>query len=155
MRTALFTGTFDPFTVGHDDIVRRALPLFDRIIIAVVGDNVNKPQMTPASERREAIEALYADEPHVEVKVFNGLAADFAREEQAQCFIKGVRSLRDFEYERDMADINRRLCGIDTLLLFADARLAAVSSSMVRELGHFGHDIAPFLPSRPSTTHSR
>ena len=150
MRKALFTGTFDPFTAGHADIVRRALPLFDGIIIGVVGDNVHKPQMTPAAVRCEAIASLYAGEPRIEVKVFNGLAVSLARDEQAAGFIKGVRSLKDFEYERDMADINRRLSGIDTLLLFADPSLSAVSSSVVRELRHFGCDVSPFLPQQPA-----
>ena len=95
MRTGIFVGTFDPFTVGHDSIVRRALPLFDRLVIGVVGDNVNKPNMRPAQERLAAIAALYRDQPAIEVKTFYGLAMDFAKSEGAQFIVKGVRSVSD------------------------------------------------------------
>lgn len=146
MRTGVFVGSFAPFTIGHDNIVRRALPLFDRLVIGVVGDNVNKPGMQPAEQRMATISRLYADEPRIEVKPYYGLAVDFARAEGARFIVKGVRSVKDFEYERDMADINRRISGIDTVLLYAEPQLAAVSSSVVRELQHFGQDVSPFLP---------
>ena len=145
-RTGIFVGTFDPFTIGHESIVRRALPLFDRLVIGVVGDNVHKPDMAPADERMEAIRRLYADEPRVEVKPFYGLAVDFAQTEGARYIIKGVRTVKDFEYERDQADINRQLTGVETLLLPAEPHLSAVSSSLVRELRHFGRDVSIFLP---------
>lgn len=147
MRTGLFTGSFDPFTIGHDNIVRRALPLFDKVVIGVVGDNVNKPSLTPAAERMEAIRRLYADVPAIEVRHFYGLAVDLAREVQAQFFIKGVRSVKDLEYEREQADVNRAISGVDTLLLIAEPQLAHISSSVVRELRHFGQDVTPFLPN--------
>ena len=140
-------GTFDPFTIGHDSIVRRALPLFDRLVIGVVGDNVHKPGMSPAQQRVDAIAAVYADEPRVNVKIFEGLAMDFAREEGAQFIVKGVRSVSDFEYEQWQADFNRRLGGIETILLYCEPELASVSSSAVRELSHFGVDVSQFLPS--------
>lgn len=146
MRTGLFAGTFDPFTIGHDNIVRRALPLFDRLVIGVVGDNVNKPGMTKASERMAAIRQLYADVPAIEVKAYNGLTIDLARDEGAQFLVKGVRSVKDFEYEREMADINRQLAGVETLLLYAEPELASISSSMVRELQHFGRDVSQYIP---------
>jgi len=146
MRTGLFTGSFDPFTIGHDNIVRRALPLFDKVVIGVVGDNVNKPSLTPAAERMEAIRRLYADVPAIEVRPFYGLAVDLAREVQAQFFIKGVRSVKDLEYEREQADVNRAISGVDTLLLIAEPQLAHISSSVVRELRHFGQDVTSFLP---------
>ncbi len=141
-------GSFDPFTIGHDSIVRRALPLFDRLVIGVVGDNVNKPSLQPATERMRAISELYADEPAIEVKPYYGLAVDFARAEGARFIVKGVRSAKDFEYEREMADINRRISGIETLLLYAEPQLASISSSMVRELMHFGVDVNDFLPHK-------
>ena len=147
MRTGVFVGTFDPFTIGHDSIVRRALPLFDRLVIGVVGDNVHKPGMSPAPHRVDAIAAVYADEPRVSVKVFEGLAMDFAREEGAQFIVKGVRSVSDFEYEQWQADFNRRLGGIETILLYCEPELASVSSSAVRELSHFGVDVSQFLPN--------
>ena len=151
MRTAIFVGSFDPFTVGHDSIVRRALPLFDRLVVGVVGDNVHKPDMCPAVERMRVIEELYANEPAVEVKPYYGLAVDFAREQSASYIIKGVRSVKDFEYEREQADINRQISGIETILLFAEPQLASVSSSVVRELRHFGQDVSMFLPQQSTT----
>lgn len=143
--TGIFTGSFDPYTIGHDDILRRALPLFDRIVIGI-GVNERKSYMQSAEERMKTIKAIYADEPKVEVKTYNDLTIDFARRENASYIIKGVRSVKDFEYERDQADINRQLSGIETLLLYADPRYSAVSSSMVRELIHFGQDVSRFLP---------
>ena len=145
--TAIFTGSFDPFTVGHDDIVRRALPLFDRIIIGV-GVNERKRYMFTTEQRVQAIASLYADEPKIEVKAYTDLTVDFARREGAKFIIKGVRSVKAFEYEREQAAINRRIGGVETLLLYADARHESVSSSMVRELIHFGRDVDEFLPKR-------
>ena len=145
MRTAIFVGSFDPFTVGHDSIVRRALPLFDRLVIGV-GVNVDKHYMWPADERVAAIRRRYAVEKAIEVKTYDDLTVDFARRERAGYIIKGVRSVKDFEYEREQADINRRLSGIETILLYADPQLESISSSMVRELRHFGQDITGFLP---------
>ena len=147
MRTGLFVGTFDPFTIGHDSVVRRVLPLFDRLIIGVVGDNVNKPAMRPAAERMTAIARLYEGDARVLVKPYYGLAIDFARAEGAQFIVKGVRSVKDFEYEREMADVNRQIAGIETLLLYAEPQLASISSSVVRELQHFGADVSPFIPT--------
>ena len=147
VRVGIFVGSFDPFTVGHDSIVTRALPLFDRLVIGVVGDQVHKPDMPSAEERMKAIKELYKDEPAIEVKPYYGLAVDFAKAEGAHYIIKGVRSVKDFEYEREQADINRQISGgIETLLLFAEPKLASVSSSMVRELKHFGVDVSPYLP---------
>ena len=146
MRIGIFVGTFDPFTIGHDSIVRRALPLFDRLVIGVVGDNVNKPNMRPAQERLAAIASLYRDQSAIEVKTFYGLAMDFAKSEGAQFIVKGVRSVTDFEYEQWQADFNRRLGGIETILLYTEPQLASVSSSALRELSHFGVDVSPYLP---------
>ena len=143
--TGIFTGSFDPYTIGHDDILRRALPLFDHIVIGI-GVNERKNYMQSAEERMKTIKAIYADEPKVEVKTYNDLTIDFARRENASYIIKGVRSVKDFEYERDQADINRQLSGVETLLLYADPRYSAVSSSMVRELIHFGQAVSRFLP---------
>lgn len=145
-KTGIFVGSFDPFTVGHDSIVRRSLPLFDRLVIGVVGDNVHKPSMRPAEERMRIISQLYAEEPAIEVKPYHGLAVDFARAENARFIVKGVRSVKDFEYEREQADINRKIAGIETILLFAEPHLSSVSSTMVRELQHFGVDVRKFLP---------
>lgn len=145
MRTGIFVGSFDPFTIGHDAIVRRSLPLFDRIVIGV-GINGRKQYMLNTEERTERIARLYAGNPKVEVKAYSDLTVDFARRERAGYIIKGVRSMKDFEYEREQADINHRLGGIETILLYADPQLESISSSMVRELRHFGQDITGFLP---------
>ena len=150
MRTGIFVGSFNPFTVGHDSIVRRALPLFDRLVIGVVGDNVRKPDMPSAEERMQVIRDLYADEKRIEVKPYFGLTMDFAKAEGAQFIVKGVRSVSDFEYEQWQADINRRLGGIETILLYSEPELASVSSSALRELAHFGVDISEFLPKKSS-----
>ena len=98
----------------------------------------------------DTLRQLYANEPRVSVVAYTDLTVDLARREGATFIVKGVRSMKDFEYEREQADINRRLTGIDTLLFFADPELASISSSMVRELMHFGRDVTPFLPvARP------
>ncbi|MBQ9186545.1 MAG: pantetheine-phosphate adenylyltransferase [Prevotella sp.] len=146
MKTGIFVGSFNPFTIGHDSIVRRALPLFDRLVIGVVGDQVHKPDMPSADQRIEAIARLYRDEPRIEVKPYYGLAVDFAKAENAHFIVKGVRSVKDFEYEREQADVNRQLSGVETVLLFAEPQFSAVSSTMVRELQHFGVDVSAFLP---------
>lgn len=145
MKTGIFTGSFDPFTIGHDNIVKRALPLFDRIVIGV-GVNERKKYMVPTDERVETIKRIYADETKIEVKSYSDLTVDFARREGARFIIKGIRSIKDFEYEREQADINRRIGNVETVLIYADPALSSISSSMVRELAHFGRDISEFLP---------
>ena len=147
-RIGVFVGSFNPFTIGHDSIVRRALPLFDRLIIGVVGDNVHKPDMPTAEERMEAIRQLYADNPCIEVKSYHGLAMDFAKAEGAQFIVKGVRSVSDFEYEQWQADFNRRIGGIETILLYTEPELASISSSALRELAHFGADVSDYLTKK-------
>ena len=148
LKAGMFVGSFNPFTISHDSIVRRALPLFDRLVIGVVGDQVHKPDMPSADERIKAIRELYADEPRIEVKPYYGLAVDFAKSENAHFIVKGVRSVKDFEYEREQADVNRQLSGIETILLYAEPQYSSISSTMVRELQHFGVDVSPFLPKR-------
>ena len=148
MKTGIFVGSFNPFTVGHDSIVTRALPLFDRLVIGVVGDPVHKPDMPSAEERIRAIADLYRDEPRISVKPYYGLAVDFAKAENAGFIVKGVRSVKDFEYEREQADVNRLLSGVETILLYAEPQFSSVSSTMVRELQHFGVDVSAFLPKR-------
>jgi pantetheine-phosphate adenylyltransferase len=124
------------------------VPLFDRLVIGVVGDNVHKPDMPSAEERMQVIRDLYAEEQRIEVKPYHGLAMDFAKAEGALYIIKGVRSVSDFEYEQWQADFNRRIGGIETILLYTEPELSSVSSSALRELQHFGVDVSPFLPKR-------
>lgn len=144
-RTGLLPGTFDPFTIGHDALVRRALNIVDELYIAI-GINTEKRTMLSLEERMERIATLYKDEPRIHVVSYEGLTTDFAQSIGAQFIVRGVRSAIDFEYERNIADVNRMLTGIDTLLLISEAQYAAVSSSMVRELAHFGKDINKYLP---------
>ena len=145
MRVAIFPGTFDPFTIGHAALVHRALLLVDTLYIGV-GINDAKHTMLTADERVERIKVLYKDEPRICVMKYEGLTTDFAQSIGAQCIIRGVRSSIDFEYERGIADVNRMLTGIDTLLLISEPEYAAISSSVVRELARFGKDIRDFLP---------
>lgn len=149
----IFVGSFDPFTVGHDSVVRRALPLFDKLVIGVVGDHVQKPYMRPATERMQAIKDLYREQENIEVKPYYGLAVDFARENGAHFIVKGVRSTKDFEYEREQADINRLITHgeVETILFYSEPYLSSISSTMVRELQHFGQDVGQFLPKCPSS----
>lgn len=146
-RVALFAGSFDPFTTGHKSIVDRALPLFDAIVIGV-GINSAKTRWLPLEERISAIRALYAANPKVSVESFQGLASDFAREKGADYLLRGVRSIADFEYERNMADANRMLTDgqLETILILSLPELAAVSSSLVRELARFGASYTQFIP---------
>lgn len=144
-RTGLLPGTFDPFTIGHDALVRRALNIVDELYIAI-GINTEKRTMLSLEERMERIATLYKDEPRIHVVSYEGLTTDFAQSIGVQFIVRGVRSAIDFEYERNIADVNRMLTGIDTLLLISEPQYAAISSSMVRELAHFGKDIRSYLP---------
>ena len=147
-RTALFPGSFNPFTRGHMSVVERALPLFDHIVIGI-GCNFDKPAgMEAAQSRADAIAALFAAEPRVSVRVYGGLTADLCRQLGARFILRGVRSVADFEYERNLADVNRTIGdGVETVVLYTLPGDAAISSSMVRELESYGADVAPFLPS--------
>ena len=145
MRIAIFPGTFDPFTIGHDALVCRALNLVDELYIAI-GINTEKRTMLSLEERIERIATLYKDEPRIHVVSYEGLTTDFAQSVGAKFIIRGVRNAIDFEYEKNIADINRMLTGIDTLLLISEPQHAAISSSMVRELAHFGKDVSKYLP---------
>lgn len=144
-RKGIFVGSFDPFTIGHADIVSRALPLFDTIVIGV-GMNESKLYMQSAKERCRRIKEAYKDEPRIEVQTYGDLTVDFAHRVGANFIIKGVRSIKDFEYEREQAVINRRIGDVDTLLFYADPRYDSISSSMIRELLHFGKEVDEFLP---------
>lgn len=144
-KIALFPGSFDPFTKGHQNIVERALPLFDRLVIGI-GRNTTKQTLYTPEERQQQIAALFANESRIEVRIYDVLTVDFAKSVGAQYVLRGVRTMADFEYERTIADVNKRLAGLETVLLFADADTASISSSLVRELKAFGKDVTDFLP---------
>lgn len=143
--TTFFAGSFDPFTIGHRDIVERALSMFGHVVIGV-GYNINKEGHRSVEDRVEAIRGVFEDDDRITVTAYTGLTAEAARRAGAHSLLRGVRDTRDFEYERTMADVNRRLFGLDTVLLIADPTLASVSSSMVRELEANGCDVSRFLP---------
>lgn len=145
MKRALFPGSFDPFTLGHHSIVKRALAFMDEVIVGI-GIHEGKHGFIPVEKRVEMIRRLYADEPRVKVEAYSVLTVDFAREQGAAFILRGIRSVKDFEYEESIADINRKLAGIETLFLFTEPELASVSSSVVRELLHYGKDVSMFLP---------
>lgn len=145
MKRAIFPGTFDPFTVGHYSVVKRALTFMDEVIISI-GINESKRTWFPTEKRLDMIRKLYVDDPRVKVMAYDGLTIDFAIEQNAQVIIRGIRTVRDFEYEETIADVNRKLSGIETILLFTEPELTSVSSTIVRELLQFGKDVTPFLP---------
>lgn len=149
MKIAIFPGSFDPFTVGHASIVERGLPMFDRIVIGV-GVNDSKRSLFSTDERVEAISRIYADEPRIKVVAYNDLTVDLVRREGAQFILRGLRSVKDFEYERDIAAMNHRLSGVETVMLFTESHIADISSSVVRELIAYGKDVSDFLPRRHS-----
>lgn len=144
-RIALFPGSFNPFTVGHKSIVDRALPLFDHIIIAI-GYNIAKGTPTDLDHRLDTLRRIWADEPRISVITYSGLTVDACRAHGARWMLRGIRTVADFEYERNLADLNRQISGIETILLFALPELGAISSSAVRELAAHGVDITPFIP---------
>ncbi len=143
---ALFPGSFDPFTIGHLSIVSRALPLFDRLII-VVGVNGSKSGATTPEERIEAIRrATRGLGDKVEVTSWSGLTADIARKLGATYLVRGARTAADFEFETTLANVNRDIAGLETVIIPTLPEHAAISSSIVRELAHFGYDPSKYLP---------
>jgi pantetheine-phosphate adenylyltransferase len=143
----VFAGSFDPFTIGHADIVRRALTVVDELHI-VVGVNIDKSYRSDADARVAAIADLYRDDPRIVVSSWEGLTAAYAKRVGATVLVRGIRTVRDMETERDMADTHLRHFGLDTLFFFSRPELASISSSIVRELSHFGEDVARYLPHR-------
>lgn len=147
LKKAIFPGSFDPFTMGHASIVERGLPLFDEIIIAV-GVNESKRPLYGTERRVEFISALYEDEPRISVVSYDDLTIDLCKREGAQFILRGLRSVKDFEYERDVAAMNKHLAGVETVLLLTEPEYQSLSSSVVRELIAFGRDVTEFIPQR-------
>lgn len=145
-KIALFPGSFDPITKGHKSIVERALPLFDKIVVAV-GTNTAKNSVFPLEKRIEWIEKTFAQYDNVEVVTFNSLTVDFCREIGAKYILRGLRNSTDFQYERNIARINQELDSeIETIFLMTKPDDAAISSSLVREILSFGRDVSQFIP---------
>ncbi|MBR0297035.1 MAG: pantetheine-phosphate adenylyltransferase [Paludibacteraceae bacterium] len=147
MKKAIFPGSFDPFTIGHYDIVKRGLKLFDEIVISI-GRNSTKKETFPIREREEAIRKIFKDEPRISVQIYDCLTVDFAREVGAQFILRGVRCVQDFEYERNMAEANKELGGIETILLYTRPEYAHISSTLVRDLYSYNKDVSAYVPNK-------
>lgn len=160
MKIGIFTGTFDPFTIGHQNIAERALPMFDKLVIAVAMSKL-KHATEEISQRVESIKKVFPQECtelideqdaskgyRMEVVAYDDLTIDLAHRMGAQFLVRGVRSVKDFEYEREQADINKQLGGVETILLFSDPRYSSISSTLVRELRFFGRNVDEFLPKK-------
>lgn len=145
-RTAIFPGSFDPFTRGHAAIVEESLKLFDRVVIGI-GNNTLKQGLLSVESRKRLIADVYRDNPRVEVHVYTGLTGEFAEQTGAVAIIRGVRNTTDFEYERTMEATNHRIYPeITTVMLFTPAAVADIASSTVREVLAFGRSVEEFLP---------
>jgi pantetheine-phosphate adenylyltransferase len=147
-KIALFPGSFDPFTNGHYDVVKRGAALFDELIIAI-GNNSAKQRYLPVEEMVESIENLFREEPTISVRIFKGLTADFAREVGARYLLRGLRNTTDFEYENTISQANRLLYKeLETVFLITSPPLAYISSSIVREIHKYGGNVDDFIPFR-------
>lgn len=145
MKIAIFPGTFDPFTIGHESIVRRALPMVDKLIIAI-GVNSLKNPLISVENREKMIAKVFAEDEKVEVARYSGLTMDFAKEVGAKTILRGVRNAMDFEYESSIARINWKKSGIDSMFLLTLEEHSSISSSIVRDLMIHRADVSDLLP---------
>ena len=146
MRTAIFPGSFDPFTKGHEDIVLKAVPLFDKIIIAI-GVNSSKQYLFDLDKRQAWINATFKASPTVEVVTFEGLTVDLCAKHQARFILRGLRNPADFQYESNIAQMNAQLSpSIETVFLLCDPKFSAINASIVREIYKNGGDVSLFIP---------
>jgi pantetheine-phosphate adenylyltransferase len=145
-RIAVFPGSFDPITLGHVDIINRALPLFDKIIIAI-GINDAKKNMWPIDERITNLKHVFSGDPKLEIASYKGLTADFCKEQQATCIIRGLRNSTDFTYEQTIGQANAKINGIDSIFLMCSPEYSHISSSIVRDIARNGGDYSALLPS--------
>jgi pantetheine-phosphate adenylyltransferase len=146
-RIAVYTGSFDPFHFGHDDIVRRASLLFDSIVVGV-GVNPEKSPLFSPEERKSTIEEVLADVPNLRVATFDGLTVNFAREQGAKVLLRGIRALADVEYEFTMSLTNSSLDpDLETVFLMAHREFSHLSSSLIRQIAKYGGDLSKFVPS--------
>lgn len=145
-RICLFPGTFDPVTLGHIDIIDRALPLLDKLIIGI-GSNVNKVPMFSEEQRLKWIREIYKNEPKVDAVVYDGLTVECCKKVNANFILRGIRYVNDFEYEKAIADMNRSLDGnIETIFLTCLPQFTSVASTLVRDVLRNGGDVSQFLP---------
>ena len=147
MKTALFPGSFDPFTEGHRDIVMRGLDLFDRIIIAIGHNSAKNKRYFDLEWMVGKINDAFANQPNVEVEVYDELTAELAKKHNANFLLRGLRNTTDFEYENSISQINRYINEeLETIFLITSPEYASVSSSIIREVHRYGGDVSPFLP---------
>jgi pantetheine-phosphate adenylyltransferase len=146
MRRAIFPGSFDPITLGHVDIINRALPLFDEIIIAI-GINADKSYMFSLEDRIRCIKENYANEPKITVETYTGLTIDFCKKINVDFILRGLRNPADFEFEKAIAQTNRKLSNIETVFLLTSANTSFISSSIVRDIIRNGGDANGFVPN--------
>lgn len=152
MKVALFAGSFDPFTRGHEAVVEEALRLFDKVVVAV-GENVSKNALLTVEQRCRLIEDVYSNNPRVEVERYSELTGDFARKVGATVLVRGVRNTVDFEFERTIEATNRQLFpDLTTVLLVTPAEYMHISSSVVRELLSFGRTVEDMMPANIDIT---
>jgi len=145
-KIAIFPGSFDPITKGHMSVVKRAIPLFDEVIVAI-GINSSKEYMFPLEKRKAWIESAFAHEPKVRVQTYSGLTVKFCKTVKANFILRGLRTAADFEFEKEIAQVNHILeAGIDTLFLLTEPEYAPISSSLVREVFRYGGDISSMVP---------
>ncbi len=143
---AIYPGSFDPVTNGHLDIINRALAIFDKVIVAIA-ENINKGGLFSLPERADLLTKVVGHHSHIEVDTFSGLLGDYARRRGAKTIVRGLRAVADFEYEFQLALMNRRLVpDIDTIFLMTDERNFYISSSLVKEVATFGGDVSGFIP---------
>ncbi|MBN1560059.1 pantetheine-phosphate adenylyltransferase [candidate division KSB1 bacterium] len=146
MKIAIYPGTFDPITNGHIDIIRRAALIFDKVIVAVATNPQKKPLFSVA-ERMDMIKQVIKDTPHIEVDKIDGLLVDYAIEKKAHAVIRGLRAVSDFEYELQMAQVNRKLCEeLITVFMMPHENYSYLNSSVVKEIAMFGGNIRCFVP---------
>ncbi len=147
-KICVFPGSFDPITSGHEDIVRRALPLFDKVIIAI-GVNAQKKSLFPLEQRVAWIKAVFADEPKVTVDTFENLTADFCKKVKAQWILRGLRNASDFDYEKTISQLNFIVGdGVETFFVISQPQFSHISSTIVREIIKGGGNASPFLPKK-------
>lgn len=146
-KIALFPGSFDPYTKGHDDIVQRGLTLFDKIIIAIGHNTKKHTRYFDIDMMVGKIESLYNNNPAISVEVYNELTAQLARKHQAQYLLRGLRNTTDFEYENSIAQVNTNLNeNLETVFLITSPEYAYINSSIIREVHYYGGDVKEFLP---------
>ena len=145
MNRAVFPGSFDPLTLGHVDIIDRAIPLFDEIIIAI-GTNAEKKYMFSIEQRKEFIEKTYANHPKIKIDIYQGLTIDYCKKVNSNFILRGLRNPADFEFEKAIAQTNRKLSNIETVFLLTSADNSYISSSIVRDILRHKGDVSLFVP---------